>query len=99
MPISKEEVKSEVELKEPPLYRVILHNDDYTTMDFVVEILETIFLKTKEEAIGLMLKIHNEGKAVCGVYTFEIAETKAQQVKQLARENSFPLLATIEIDE
>jgi len=99
VPISKEEVKSEVELKEPPLYRVILHNDDYTTMDFVVEILETIFLKTKEEAIGLMLKIHNEGKAVCGVYTFEIAETKAQQVKQLARENSFPLLATIEIDE
>ena len=99
MPISKEEVESEVELREPPLYRVILHNDDYTTMDFVIEVLETIFLKTREEAIDLMLKVHHEGKAVCGVYTFEIAETKAEQVKQLARQNSFPLLATIEIDE
>jgi ATP-dependent Clp protease adaptor protein ClpS len=99
VPIFKEEVENEVELREPPLYRVILHNDDYTTMDFVVEILESIFLKTREEAINLMLKIHNDGKAVCGVYTFEIAQTKAEQVKQLARENSFPLLATIEIDE
>ncbi len=68
-------------------------------MDFVVDILVDLFLKSKDEAIHLMLKIHTEGKAVCGIYTYEIALTKAEQVKQLARQNSFPLLATIEIDE
>ncbi len=99
MPIFKEEVETNTQLKEPPLYRVILHNDDYTTMEFVVEILKKIFLKSEEEAIEIMLRVHHKGKAVCGVYTYEIALTKVEQVKQLARQNSFPLLATLEIDE
>lgn len=99
MPLFKEEVESEVEVKKPSLYRVILHNDDYTTMEFVVDILRNIFLKSEEEAINLMLMIHNQGRAICGVYTHEIAQTKAEQVIKLARQNSFPLLATIEIDE
>jgi ATP-dependent Clp protease adaptor protein ClpS len=99
VPLFKEEVESEVEVKKPSLYRVILHNDDYTTMEFVVDILRNIFLKSEEEAINLMLMIHNQGRAICGVYTHEIAQTKAEQVIKLARQNSFPLLATIEIDE
>ena len=99
MPKFKEEIESEIEIKEPSLYRVILHNDDFTTMEFVIEILMTIFLKSEDDAIGLMMKIHTEGKAICGVYTHEIAEAKAEQVTQLARQNSFPLRATIEIDE
>jgi ATP-dependent Clp protease adaptor protein ClpS len=99
VPIFKEEVETNTQLKEPPLYRVILHNDDYTTMEFVVEILKKIFLKSEEEAIEIMLRVHHKGKAVCGVYTYEIALTKVEQVKQLARQNSFPLLATLEIDE
>jgi ATP-dependent Clp protease adaptor protein ClpS len=99
VPIFKEEAESSVGVKEPSLYKVILHNDDYTTMDFVVDILISIFLKSKSEAVELMLKIHTDGKAVCGVYIYEIALTKAEQVKRLARENSFPLLATVEMDE
>ena len=93
------EVKDSTKIEEPPLYRVILHNDDYTTMEFVVNILETIFQKSREQAEMLTMQIHITGEAVCGVYTYEIAVTKADQVKKLARENSFPLLATVEIDE
>jgi len=96
----KFEVESDVELElwEPQMYRVLLHNDDYTSMDFVVEILASIFHKTQEQAVQIMLQIHERGKAVCGVYSFEIAQTKAEQVKQLAKKNEFPLLATIEED-
>jgi len=93
------ETKSEVEIKEPPLYRVILHNDDYTSMDFVVEVLISIFHKNQNEAEDIMWRVHTEGRAVCGIYTYEIASTKAEQVKKVARENSFPLLATIEVNE
>jgi len=99
MPKEIEFVESETELKEPSLYRVILHNDDYTPMDFVVDILENIFHKNRDEAEDIMWRVHEEGRAVCGVYIYEIALTKAEQVKKLARENGFPLLATVEKDD
>ncbi len=99
MPKVNEEVEFDLDLQEPEMYRVLLHNDDYTSMDFVVEILMKIFHKNLQEAEIIMIKIHEKGAAVCGVYTYEIAQTKAQQVKQLAKQNEFPLLATIEKDE
>lgn len=98
MPKFKEEPDVSIELKEPAKYKVVLHNDDYTSMDFVVDILMRIFYKNYEEAQRIMLQVHENGKAVCGIYSFEIAQTKAQQVKQLAKQSGFPLLATIEED-
>jgi len=86
-------------LREPPLYKVLLHNDNYTTMDFVVIILNKIFHKNQEESEKIMLQVHKSGKGLCGIYTKEIAETKVEHVKVLAKQNSFPLLATFEIDE
>jgi ATP-dependent Clp protease adaptor protein ClpS len=88
--------KSQEKLKKPPLYKVLLHNDDYTTMDFVVYILYTIFHKSESEAFTIMLKVHQEGLGVAGVYPFEVAETKVEKVIQLAREYEFPLLCTVE---
>ena len=100
MPQFEEEFESDLalELEEPRMFKVLLHNDDYTSMDFVVDILTRIFHKTQAQAEQIMLQIHEKNKAVCGIYTFEIAQTKAEQVKQLAKENEFPLLATIEED-
>jgi len=80
------------------MYRVLLHNDDYTTMDFVVHVLKTIFHKNEQESERIMLAVHEKGKGVCGIYTREIAQTKVEQVKVLAKQNQFPLLATYEID-
>lgn len=85
--------------KEPALYRVIMHNDDVTTMDFVVMVLATIFHKSELEAEVIMLKIHHEGKAVVGTYYRDIAVTKQMQTMSLARENNFPLVVTVEKDE
>jgi ATP-dependent Clp protease adaptor protein ClpS len=98
LPKFEEELEVELEIAEPQMFRVLLHNDDYTSMDFVVEVLTGIFHKTSEEAVQIMLQIHEKERAVCGVYSFEIAQTKAEQVKQLAKKNEFPLLATIEED-
>jgi len=98
LPKVNEEVEVDLVLQEPEMYRVLLHNDDYTSMDFVVEILMKIFHKNQQEAEVIMIKIHEKGSAICGIYTYEIAQTKAQQVKQLAKQNEFPLLATIEKD-
>lgn len=98
MPNIDEEIEVEIELKEPPMFKVLLHNDDYTSMDFVVEVLTNIFHKTSEQAEDIMLQIHNSDKAICGVYSFEIAQTKVQQVKLRAKQNEFPLLATMEED-
>jgi ATP-dependent Clp protease adaptor protein ClpS len=81
---------------EPPKYGVLMHNDDYTTMEFVVEILTNDFSKSSEEAMALMLKVHQEGKAVAGVYSLEIAETKVVVVTDKARKRGFPLKLTIE---
>jgi len=98
MPKFEEELDFALELEEPRMYKVLLHNDDYTSMDFVVDVLIRIFHKTHAQAEQIMLQIHEKEKAVCGVYSFEIAQTKAEQVKQLAKQNEFPLLATIEED-
>lgn len=86
----------EPELKEPPRFAVYLHNDDYTSMDFVVQILREIFFKGEEEAIALMLRVHKEGIAKCGTYIKEVAETKLFQVSKRAREAGYPLLCTME---
>ncbi len=96
MPKIREELDTALTVEEPPMYRVLLHNDDYTTMDFVVMILKKVFHKTQEQSEQIMLDVHKKGKGVCGVYTFEIAQTKVEQVKTLAKQNQFPLLATYE---
>lgn len=98
MPNYEEELELALEIEEPKMFKVYLHNDDYTSMVFVVEVLTSIFHKTNAEAEKIMLHIHETGKAMCGLYSFEIAQTKAQQVKQRAKQNEFPLLATIEED-
>lgn len=98
MPKFEEELELDLELHEPKMFKVLLHNDDYTSMDFVVEILMGVFHKTHAQAEQIMLQIHEREKAICGVYSFEIAQTKAHQVKQRAKQNGFPLLATIEED-
>ena len=89
----------EVKIKPPPLYRVILLNDDYTPMEFVVAVLRNFFGLNVETATRVMLKVHTEGKGVCGVFPREIAETKAVQVNDFAREAEHPLLCDIEIDD
>lgn len=81
---------------EPPRYAVFLHNDDYTTMEFVVEVLTMDFSRSHEEAMGLMLKVHEEGKAVAGIYSLEIAESKVLKVTEKARRSGFPLKLTME---
>ena len=90
------ELESELSLMEPRQYKVLLLNDDYTSMDFVVEILMNIFHKSYREAEAIMLEIHRKEKGLCGVYTYEIAETKVMQVRKLAREQGYPLKATME---
>ena len=83
-------------LKEPPLYRVVLINDDYTPMEFVVDILESIFGMERTRATQVMLEVHTKGKGVCGVYNFEIAETKVAQVMSIAQQHQHPLLCQME---
>jgi ATP-dependent Clp protease adaptor protein ClpS len=88
--------KTETKTKTPPMYRVLLLNDDYTPMDFVVEVLVRYFRKTGEEATRIMLSVHQQGAGVCGVYAFEIAETKVAQVTRAARGAGYPLRCTLE---
>lgn len=83
-------------LKQPSLYRVVLINDDYTPMEFVVDILETIFTMGRTSATQVMLEVHTKGKGICGVYNFEIAETKVAQVMGLAQQHQHPLLCEME---
>ncbi len=83
-------------LKRPPLYKVIILNDDYTPMDFVVDVLERFFGMDRHKATHIMLEVHTRGKGVCGVYTHEIAETKVAQVNAYSRESQHPLLCTLE---
>lgn len=83
-------------LKKPPLYKVLLHNDDFTTRDFVVEILITVFHKKEQDAIQIMLHVHNNGIGLAGIYTYEVAETKVRTVEVLAHRHEFPLKLTIE---
>ncbi len=97
-PDVEESVRSETdqEVDEPPMYRVMLLNDDYTTMEFVVEVLVYVFQKSAEEATRIMLNVHRSGVGVCGIYPFEIAETKVETVDNLSRENGFPLKCIME---
>jgi ATP-dependent Clp protease adaptor protein ClpS len=90
------EAESKIELRRPPLYKVLLHNDDFTSMEFVVFILQTVFGRSEAEALQIMLKVHNEGVGVAGLYTYEIAETKVAEVTSVAQANEFPLLCTME---
>jgi len=92
----EEEIESALAIEEPEKYKVLLHNDDYTTIDFVVDILVGVFHKNLAEAEAIMMEVHQKGKSVCGIYTYEIAKTKVYQVKELAKSNGFPLLATME---
>lgn len=88
--------ESKPKLKRPPLYRVVLINDDYTPMEFVVEILESVFGMERNQATRVMLEVHTKGKGVCGTYIYEIAETKVAQVSSIAQQQQHPLLCTME---
>jgi ATP-dependent Clp protease adaptor protein ClpS len=88
--------KSDQKLERPPLYKVLLHNDDYTTMEFVVGVLEAVFHHDVETANRIMLSVHHRGVGVAGTYPYEVAETKADKVMHLARAADFPLLCTVE---
>ena len=88
--------EAEQKLERPRLWRVLLHNDDYTTQEFVVFVLETIFYKPRGEAFAIMMSVHRSGMGVAGVYTHDVAETKLKTTRQLAEEHEFPLLVTME---
>jgi ATP-dependent Clp protease adaptor protein ClpS len=88
--------ETEKKLEKPKLYKVLLHNDDYTTMEFVVMVLMNIFKHQQNEAVRIMLNVHNNGIGVAGVYSYEVAETKARKTEELARQNDFPLRTSVE---
>ena len=94
---SQIESRTDQRVKTPRLYRVILYNDDYTTMDFVVLVLKEIFNKPDQDAELVMMDVHKKGQGVCGVYIYDVAVTKVKQVHKLARENEFPLRCGYEI--
>jgi ATP-dependent Clp protease adaptor protein ClpS len=89
-------VKPRAKVKKPSMYKVLMLNDDYTPMEFVVHVLERYFAKSTEEATRIMLHVHQKGVGICGVFTFEVAETKVNQVMELARKNQHPLQCTLE---
>jgi ATP-dependent Clp protease adaptor protein ClpS len=90
------ESRSEQKVDRPRMWRVLLHNDDYTTQDFVVWVLETVFRKPRAEAFTIMLSVHQSGLGVAGIYTHDVAETKLQTTRNLAEQHEFPLLVTME---
>ena len=98
LPEIKEKTASKSKPKDgqPSMYKVIIHNDDYTTMEFVVKILVNVFGKSLEKASQIMLNVHRQGKGICGLFIYSIAETKVETVHKLARENGFPLKCTME---
>ena len=97
---TKEHVDSKIrdKLHEPSMYKVLLHNDDYTTMEFVVDVLVSVFYKSPKNAAIIMLNVHKQGIGICGIYTYDLAETKVKTVEALARERDFPLKCTMEKD-
>jgi len=100
-PINNEDLAIETarpRLKRPPLYRVLLLNDDYTTMEFVVKVLQSIFSHSEEKAAQIMMHVHQKGAGICGIYTREIAESKVEQVLIYAQQNEHPLQCTMEPD-
>jgi ATP-dependent Clp protease adaptor protein ClpS len=90
------DLKNDQEIREPKMYRVILHNDDYSTMDFVIEVLISIFHKPAADATRIMLDVHKKGMGICGVYTYDIAATRVARVHQLAKQREFPLKCSLE---
>ena len=88
--------ESQEKVEQPPLYKVLLHNDDYTTMDFVVWILNSVFNMPEDDAIRVMLNVHVQGVGVAGIYTYEVAQMKVEKTTSLAREHEYPLLCTME---
>ena len=90
--------ESETRLEKPPLYKVVLHNDDFTTMEFVVFVLSRVFMRSQDESIAIMFQVHNAGIGIAGVYSFEIANMKAEKAMNLARAQEYPLLCTVEKD-
>ena len=95
-PGEKLQERVQTQKKEPELYQVVLLNDDYTTMEFVIEVLESVFQKSPAEAFQIMMHVHRNGRGLAGVYTWEVAETKADEVAALASDAGYPLRATIE---
>ena len=95
-PLGSIAIEDWVEIQEPPRYKVLLHNDDYTSMEFVVKILETVFRRSQQEATRIMLNVHEKGVGVAGIYTKEISETKIALVHDIARKNEFPLRCSME---
>jgi len=95
-PDIKERVDIEEEIKTPPMYKVLIYNDDYTTKEFVVEVLVSVFHKSRQSAITLMFSVHNNGVGVCGVYPLEVAETKVNVALAKARDHGFPLQLGLE---
>ena len=93
-----EETESKTKQERPPLYKVLLHNDDFTTMEFVVFILQTVFNHRESDAVRIMLNVHRQGMGLAGVYTYEVAEMKVDKVTSIAQANEFPLLCTMEED-
>jgi ATP-dependent Clp protease adaptor protein ClpS len=91
-----EEIKLEEELREPPMFKVVLNNDDYTPMDFVVMILITIFHRNEADAHSIMMNVHKNGRGDCGVYTYETAETKVKQVELISEKHRYPLKCIME---
>ena len=88
--------RTDKKLQHPPLYRVLLHNDDYTTREFVVWVLQTVFHRNDVEAVQIMLHVHNNGVGIAGVYPYDVAEAKVRRVTELAEQNEYPLLSTLE---
>ncbi len=93
---SKTSLLSRPEKKTPPLFKVLMHNDNYTTMEFVIEVLESVFNKSTTEANRIMMNIHLKGIGICGIYPFDIAETKVAKVHRLAGSEGFPLRCSVE---
>lgn len=93
------ETRTKKKVQRPRLYKVLLHNDDYTTREFVVHVLQTVFHKPEPEAVRIMLHVHHSGIGVAGLYTREVAETKIRTVEQLAREHEFPLRLSMEPED
>ncbi|MEE8408298.1 MAG: ATP-dependent Clp protease adaptor ClpS [Myxococcota bacterium] len=89
--------ETEKKVEKPRLYNVLLHNDNYTTMEFVVMVLMTVFHRSEDDAVRIMLHVHTKDVGIAGTYSFEVAETKADKVKKLARENEFPLRSSVEL--
>ncbi len=88
--------ESRTRLEKPKLYKVILHNDDFTTMEFVIFVLQYVFNRTDPEAFSIMLKVHNEGTGIAGIYPYDIATMKSEKAKNLAKAREYPLLCTVE---